>query len=125
MNVYLIDYSGTLDRFDYPLDVPRWVKAEGHLVCLHTGTPIDRIEEDHPGLVCTFDHVEEKGSGLPFAWATQMIQRHPEISRIIVVDDEEVMGRLAVRMNRRTPGVVWEYIHADQFKRGFTAPLAG
>jgi len=111
MRAVVLDFSGTLTTLPNPVAFIEALKAQGDYVVLWTASHDSDVEKAAPGTLAAVDVAVQKpelplqaldGSGRVF-------------DEVIVVDDEEILGRAALRFGRSRPEA-WRYIHADEIQ---------
>ena len=115
MNVYLIDYRGTLDSLEHPERVVQALKDQGHVVVLNSATPAHVIDQEHPRLRGVFDYLKEKGTFTAANLVSELREKHLDLEQIIYVDDDPLYQINAEDFDLfRFCGVRWGYFHPKQ-----------
>lgn len=108
MRVVVLDFQGTLTPLPDPLTFVRELRAQGDFVILWSGSLPSTIEEQVPGLLDEIDSLAEK----PEMPSTFIDAAGVTCDEVVVVDDEQILGRAALRFGRGRPES-WRFVSAE------------
>jgi hypothetical protein len=112
-SLYLIDYSGTINRQKDPGRTIDRLKAEGNIVCLHSGSNYSEVEENYPGLLRRLHSTVRKGDLLS---EVKLLLLNTKFDSVVVVDDDDEYSSYVRSYDRhKSLGLKWAFVHAHDF----------